>query len=122
MSKKILFNWLVVLLWLGMIFYFSHQPDLKSELEPSWDLIFRKVAHMAEYFVLAYLLFRALSESRLSRSRLLLISFFLSLVYSGLDEWHQSFIAGRVASVVDVGIDSAGAAVFWLLSVWPDKR
>jgi len=110
-----LLNWLAVAAWLGVIFYFSAQPDLKSSLEPSWDYIFRKIAHMAEFFILAYLFFRALSASKLSLIQLLLISFLLSLAYAGFDEWHQNQVAGRVASIKDVGIDGLGILSFTIL-------
>src|SRR3989338_4752211 len=69
-------NWLAVLLWLGVIYYFSSQPNLKSELEPIWDLIFRKIAHLAEFFVLAYLLYCSLSSNGLKGKKLLLFFFF----------------------------------------------
>ena len=35
--------------------------------------------------------------------------------FAGLDEYHQSFVAGRGPSVKDVGIDSIGAFVGILL-------
>ena len=110
-------NWLAVLLWLGVIYYFSSQPNLKSELEPIWDLIFRKIAHLAEFFVLAYLLYRSLSSNGLKGKNLLLISFFLSLTFAVLDEWHQSQVAGRLASPVDVLVDSVGILFFVALQL-----
>src|SRR3989344_4854765 len=88
-------NWLAVLLWLGVIYYFSSQPDLKSELEPFWDLIFRKISHAAEFFVLAYLFFHALSEYKFKLRNLLLVTCILSLIYAGFDEWHQGQVMGR---------------------------
>ncbi len=114
MSKKIL-NWLLVIAWLGVIYYFSAQPDLKSSLEPFWDYIFRKIAHMAEFFILAYLFFRALGQYKIGFKTLLLVSCLLSLAYAGFDEWHQSQVAGRVASLKDVGIDSIGSLFFVFL-------
>ena len=71
---KILLNWLAVLIWLAVIYYFSAQSDLKSELEPFWDMFFRKIAHISEFFVLAYLFFRALSGYKLNYKNLLLVS------------------------------------------------
>ncbi|MFA6215188.1 MAG: VanZ family protein [Patescibacteria group bacterium] len=116
MSKKII-NWFTVIVWLAVIYYFSSQPNLKSELEPMWDLIFRKIAHIAEYFILAFLFLRALEQYRLNFRNLLLVTCFLSLVSAGFDEWHQSFIAGRVASPLDVGIDSLGVLGFMGLKI-----
>lgn len=115
--KKVILNWLVVILWLGVIYYFSSQPDLKSELAPAWDLVFRKIAHMAEFFVLSYLFFRAYRSFNLSIGRSLLLAFIFSIAYAFFDEWHQSLVAGRHASLVDVGIDSVGVLAFAILSV-----
>jgi len=115
--KKIVLNWLAVLIWMGVIYYFSSQPNLKSELEPIWDLIFRKIAHMAEFFILAHLLFKAYQSHGLSVKKSLFFAFIIALAYATADEWHQSQIAGRVASIIDVGIDGFGALFFIFLKL-----
>jgi VanZ like protein len=35
----------------------------------------------------------------------------LASTYGGFDEWHQSFVPGRYASLTDVALDITGAAV-----------
>ena len=115
--KKIFLNWLAVILWLGVIYYFSSQPDLKSELAPAWDLVFRKIAHLAEFFVLAYFFFRAYRSLNLSIGRSLFLAFVFSLVYAFFDEWHQSLVVGRSSSLIDVGIGSLGILIFVILSL-----
>ena len=119
--RKIVFNWIAVILWLGVIYYFSSQPDLKSELAPFWDFIFRKIAHMAEYFVLAYLFFRTWQSYGLATKKSLFLSFSLALVYAIFDEFHQSFVAGRTASPKDVLIDSLGIIGFVVLRLFEKK-
>jgi len=114
-------NWLAVILWLAVVFYFSAQPNLKSEFEPLWDLILRKGAHMAEFFVLTFLFFRALSPYKFKLSHLFLISVLCSLAYAIFDEFHQSFVGGRVASPKDVLIDSFGIIGFVVLKVFEKK-
>ena len=47
------------LLLMGLIFFLSAQPDLSTGLG-TWDLILRKLAHMAEYGLLWLLWWRAL--------------------------------------------------------------
>lgn len=115
MTKKKIKSWLYVVLWLAVIYYFSNQPNLKSELEYFYDLIFRKIAHMAEYFVLAYLLYKALSNYKLSFRQIMVSCLVLSFLAAGFDEIHQSFIAGRSASFFDVIIDGIGAIVMVVL-------
>lgn len=114
---KIIINWFLVIFWLGIIYYFSSQPSLKSELEPLWDLIFRKIAHMAEYFVLAFLLFSAFLGHSLSKSKALALALILALFYALTDEYHQSFTAGRSASLLDAGIDGLGSLIFTSLKL-----
>ena len=77
-------------------------PSLGTGLG-AWDLVLRKLAHMAEYAVLAALLWRALGSY--------LGAFVVAVVYAGTDELHQHFVSGRHAAVRDVGIDAAGAAI-----------
>ena len=77
--------------------------------------IARKAAHMTEYALLALLLLRALSIDRGDARRWISSAWVLSVAYAASDEFHQSFVPGRNASVVDVLIDSAGAALGLLL-------
>ena len=102
------FDWLAVFVWMGIIYYFSNQPDLKSALEPAWDYVLRKGAHFLEYFVLCYLLYRAIRGHDAPLVPSLLISVFAAVAYAISDEWHQGWVSGRVASPVDVSIDTLG--------------
>lgn len=116
MLKKII-NWSGVVGWAGLIFLLSHQPDLKSGLDFKWDLLFRKLAHLTEYFILTYLLSRALSQHRLKNSRVIVWALLLALLYAASDEYHQSFILNRRGAWTDVLIDSLGVflAGWWLI-------
>ncbi|MBU1164110.1 VanZ family protein [Patescibacteria group bacterium] len=116
MKKKIL-NWLYVILWLGVIYWFSNQPHLKSELTYAWDLVFRKIAHMAEYFVLTFLYYKALNNYKINFNKILLYSLMLTILSAIMDEFHQSFIAGRTASAFDVLVDSVGAIILIMLMI-----
>lgn len=115
-------NWVAVLLWLGVIYYFSNQPDLKSALAPLTDLLLRKTAHMAEYFVLTYLIFRALMGHTVRWSVAVVFATLAAIGYAVTDEWHQGFVAGRSSSLVDVGIDSTGALLMSALLLWEKRR
>jgi VanZ family protein len=94
--------WLPVLLWAGLIFALSSVPDLGTGLG-GWDLVLRKIGHAAEFAVLGALLARAL--------RGLWPPLAVGVLYAISDEVHQSFVAGRQGSVVDVAIDAVGVAV-----------
>lgn len=111
-KERLFLNWILVFLWLGVIYFFSNQPNLKSELKPFWDFIFRKIAHLSEFFVLAYLIYRANLSCGFSKNQALLSAFFGVVACSAIDEYHQEYVAGRQASVFDVFIDSLGGLIF----------
>ena len=107
--------WLPVILWAGVIFYFSSIPHLQIEALGVWDIILRKIAHATEYGVLAFLALRlGLRENKKGTVTLVTVIIFCAL-YAWSDEWHQSFVEGRTFAVWDIAIDSLGASVFALL-------
>jgi VanZ family protein len=72
----------------------------------------RKLAHLAEYAILAGLLCVSSEEVPLRWSpRRVLGCFLIVVAYSLTDEYHQSFVPGRNASLRDCGIDSIGGAM-----------
>jgi VanZ family protein len=99
--------WVPPLLLMGLIFFLSAQPDLDSGLG-AIDLIGRKLIHAGEYGLLCLLWFRALA-TRASAPRASLIAFLVSVAYAATDEYHQTFVAGRSGSVIDVAVDALGA-------------
>jgi VanZ family protein len=101
--------WLPPLLLMGVIFFFSAQPDLGSGLGVI-DLVMRKLVHLFEYALLCFLWWRALS-AQVRPDRAALAAFLVSALYAVTDEYHQSFVEGRSGNALDVAIDSAGAAV-----------
>lgn len=107
--------WIPVAVWAGLIFTLSSIPHLHTELG-IWDLILRKIAHMIEFGVLALLIARALRGARTGMAwpRALLWAAAASAGYAVSDEFHQSFVPGRGASPIDVGIDACGIA----LAIW----
>ena len=86
-------------------------PDISDATVASIQLVVRKCGHLTEYAILAALLCRAFRQSRLRVDRIFVVSFFIAAVYAALDEFHQSFVASRTGSPLDVLIDCAGALV-----------
>lgn len=72
--------------------------------------IFRKTGHFTGYAVLGLLAARAFrtSSRALLRSRWFWASLFLVIAYSLTDEFHQSFVPSRTASIYDCMIDTSG--------------
>ncbi len=79
--------------------------------------IVRKLAHVAEYAIFSLLLYYCFEESQRAgcRPRPALWSYLGAALYSLTDEFHQSFVPGRTASLADCGIDTAGAGLGMLI-------
>jgi VanZ family protein len=107
-----------VLLWgpplalMAVIFYLSAQPSTTHH--GTFMFILRKIAHFTEYAVLLGLWFRAL-RTRLSLERALVVSWVICVGYAATDEFHQTFVHGRVGIWRDVVIDACGALVLALV-------
>jgi VanZ family protein len=113
--------WVLVVVWAGLIFTFSATPNLRFVQADAIDFVVRKAGHMAAFGILAVLLWRAISYSR--QRGAVALSLAATILYAASDEFHQSFTAGRHASPVDVGIDSAGAVIALLmLTAWLSVR
>ena len=143
--RSLLKYWLPVLVWMWVIFAassdrrsFQHSsrivgpfvrwlfPHLSDETIHALVMIVRKCAHLAEYAVLALLLWRALrkppelnapswcwSEAGLALA--------LVALYAASDEFHQTFVPSRQGCVRDVLLDTAGGALA-LLCLWAVGR
>jgi len=108
--------WGPVAAWAALIFYLSGIPHLKTNLG-IWDLILRKCAHIVEYAILTGLLIRAFGRSTDWLFRyVIILSWVVAVFYAGTDEFHQTFVPGRVGCVSDVCIDSIG--VTWACLLW----
>lgn len=71
----------------------------------------RKTAHMTEYACLAIAIAFPLYVYGVRGIGLLILTGTVCVSYAMLDEYHQSFVAGRVASKKDVAIDSIGVII-----------
>lgn len=94
-----------------LIFALSATPDLSSGLG-AWDMLLRKLAHITIFG----LLWLTLARATLWRRPIL--ATVIAILYAISDELHQSFVAGRHGSPVDVAIDAAGiglAVLAWIV-------
>ncbi len=142
MWKRIIL-WVITLIWVCGIFYFSAQPAAKSadvsskvakkiarsisrdevsesEIEAVARKIHRavrKTAHFVSYLVLGVLSFLLCKSYGLSGVRRCLIALGSSALYAASDELHQFFVLGRSCQITDVLLDSFGAFVGILLAL-----
>lgn len=107
-ARTAVVSWIPVVLWMGVIFLLSSIPDLKSGMQPLWDLILRKFAHAGEYAILGWLAYRALVVSGVPRHRAVAVGIVFGALYAASDEFHQTFVPGRHGAVIDATIDLFG--------------
>jgi VanZ family protein len=121
--------WLPVILWMFFIFGMSTEmlssDNTSRFIVPLLNFLFpwlsphevdlihgliRKAGHVTEYFILGLLLFRAFRSDSPHAWRLLwtLYAIIAVVLYAMSDEFHQSFVSARTASLIDVSIDSEG--------------
>ena len=132
MKNKII-NIVLLIIWLVVIFIFSSDDYIETtnksskfdfivnivckneDTKPKVKYIIRKVAHFTEYFILAVLVLNVLKDYKTINYKLLLLTFILCLLYAASDEWHQTFVDGRVGTYKDVIIDSLGSLTYLIL-------
>lgn len=93
-------------MWMAGIFFFSSIPGPRLPVSPALS---DRWLHFFEYGIFAVLLLYAWSAfvSRLRRRDYLVVGLF-GVLHAGIDEWHQSFVPQREASVADFVYDTAG--------------
>jgi len=98
-------------------------PQISEERIAALHFLIRKAAHFTEYAVLGFLAARAFvgSSRRALRENWIIVSAFLVVAYALLDEFHQSFVSARTASIFDSLIDIAGG-LFALICLAYFKR
>ena len=139
--------WLPVLAWAAAIFTGSGDvlsgdntslylepmihwilPGLRAEVVGEIMFAIRKCGHVTEYAILAILCWRAFyqpvrGETRPWRWRDAGLALLVAVCYAASDEFHQSFVPSRTASLWDVLIDTCGAltalAIVW---AWRARR
>jgi VanZ family protein len=111
--KRIL-RWLPPVVVMSVVFLLSSVPSQEMPSFGFWDTLVKKGGHMLGYGILALSYWFAMKWDR----KRLWLAFLFTVVYALSDEFHQSFIPGRHASLLDaLGFD-AGGALLALAGVW----
>lgn len=105
-------RWLPVSFWLALIFAGSSIPLLlpvrAQEIHVDW------AAHIVEYFVLGFLLSRALAAGRRRAWNPAVVAVLViaaGTCYGMMDEYHQQFVPNRNPSALDVVADFIGVTL-----------
>jgi len=135
--RKFLSRYLPLVVWLIFISYASSDnfsadntsriigplvlwlfPNTSPEAMATIHFITRKIAHFTEYAILGFLAARAFR----TYDRWFLISAALVVVYALIDEYHQSFVPSRTASIFDSLIDIAGGLTALIIVLKRSRR
>lgn len=143
-----------LVLWMALIFSFSNQKDVDSskisdsfidrtvvkiykifnenitkekenEIIEKYTYPIRKLAHYTLYFILGILSFLVVKDYSINK-KLIIYSLLICFLYAFSDEFHQLFIIGRSARVLDVIIDTFGSfcsiSIFYIFNKKISKR
>lgn len=127
---RIIISGIAVIIWMIVIFIFSamtgeESGNLSSGLVHALlknipllaeselaHIVVRKLAHMTEYAIFCLLIINLEKQIGFKiRLKHILIGIFISCIYAMTDEYHQSFVNERSGNIIDVGIDTLGAAI-----------
>ena len=104
-------RWGPALAVMALIFLASSQPKAVLPDYGDQDWLVKKTGHVLIYAGLAWTYLWGLTGGRGLTWRTAVLAVGLAALYGASDEFHQSFVAGRGATAVDVGIDTVGAAL-----------
>ena len=126
--------WVPAVCVMAIIFWFSAHASPVLNRDPFLDVLLKKTGHSAGYALLSVSLAIGITLTVDVRSgglglltadlerRTFFAAWAIATLYAASDELHQVFVRGRTPSLVDVAIDSAGAAVGIALLAWVLRR
>ena len=118
-----LIRWIPAIVLMAIIFAFSSTPSDNLPSYGLWDTLVKKGGHMSGYglLALAYLYGLGQGSGDFPR-RFYVFAWVLTVLYALSDEFHQSFVPGRHASLVDVFVFDAGGAALALVALYVVRR
>jgi VanZ family protein len=141
-KKPTLEYWTPIVFWLLSMYLFSTDlmssnqtsrfivpilkflmPGLSSSGIDFWHAVIRKLAHVTEYCILAAFVYRALRFDGCGRIDANVRTFAFVALAALLDEFHQSFVPSRTATIIDVGYDCLGGVwALWIIAAYEFRR
>ncbi len=108
MKIKKFLRWLPAVVIMAIIFFLSSTPGTALPQFGWLDVVIKKAGHVCGYGLLTVAYWYALGFER----RHWWLAILLAFIYAITDEFHQSFVPGRNASVIDVvAFDGVGASI-----------
>ncbi len=103
-----IWKWVPAALIMGAIYFLSSRTASQLPIFGSLDYVVKKCGHMLGYALLSASYWHALGR----RPPRIYYAWALAVAFATTDEFHQSFVAGRHPSAVDILVfDNLGAAI-----------
>ena len=100
---------------LYMLFIFALSSIPGQAFEPIFiNSIIANMAHIPLFGLLAFLWMKAFDNKKVRFNKAIIYTIIITIVYAAFDEFHQSFVPGREASLGDFAMDTLGciAAIY----------
>ncbi len=97
-----------LIFYCSLIFWLSSQSALPTPMLFSHQ---DKIYHMGAYFIMGILAWHFFKDYLKKPNTLFITSLCFCSLYGASDEWHQSFVAGREADILDWLADTLGASM-----------
>lgn len=112
--SKIIFNWVILFLYMFFIFYFSslEKVDLIDKM-PEFRLK-DKIIHFVEYCILSLFVYNAFKQHKFLNEKIIYYTIMFSFIYGITDEIHQSFVLFREFSFYDLFADFLGSSFIFI--------
>jgi len=117
------------LLMMAAIYWCSSLPGTPGPDDPALGRLFlwltpsmQNFLHVPVFAAVAWAWHWALAAWLRAPAARPLVACAVAIAYGVCDEWHQSFVPGRYASLVDVLLDASGAAIGIWCADWAQRR
>ena len=113
---KYIFNWGPPLIMMCVIFFLSSRTRLTISGESQTDFLLFKTAHLIEYAILYFFIFRAffsLHPKQKFQTNIAIQALVIAVLYAMSDELHQTFVPTREGTLRDVLIDALGICIMF---------
>ena len=104
------------ILYMVFIFILSSIPDTDEKIYISVTL--QNLLHTPLFGILAFLWMRAFYYNKFAFADAIKYTLLITMAYGIFDEFHQSFVPGRDASIMDVGLDFVGCIAGAFIYRW----
>ncbi|MFH1709611.1 MAG: VanZ family protein [bacterium] len=103
--------WIPAILYMALLFYLSSRPA-PAELDLIPVIAKLKLVHIIEYGILYFLLWYAITKTTAySKIEVFILALFATILYGLTDEFHQIFVAGRSAKLIDIVANGVGGVL-----------